>query len=112
MCEITDKNWIKEQYISSQVFHQTPDGRVREIIVRERLKPQILKSFDPMTQKLYRPPPCTNPHKTDCLSTTHGRRKNSATDSRMKDLQEHPAAGKFQPASESIDSPTAAKGFW
>jgi hypothetical protein len=33
------------------------------------------------------------------------------TDSRMKDLQEHPAAGKFQPASESIDSPTAAKGF-
>jgi hypothetical protein len=34
-CEINDKNQIKEQYISSQAFYQTPDGRVREITVGE-----------------------------------------------------------------------------
>jgi hypothetical protein len=34
-CEIDDKNQIKEQYISSQAFHQTPDERVREITVGE-----------------------------------------------------------------------------
>jgi hypothetical protein len=26
--EINDKNWIKEKFISSQVFHRTPGARV------------------------------------------------------------------------------------
>jgi hypothetical protein len=38
-CEIDHKNRIEEQFISSQVFHQTPGGRVREITVGERFEP-------------------------------------------------------------------------
>jgi hypothetical protein len=43
-CEIDDKNWIKEQFISSQIFHRTPRGRVQKITVREQFESQILKS--------------------------------------------------------------------
>jgi hypothetical protein len=40
--------------MSSQAFHRTPGGRVREITVGERFEPRILKSFDPVTQEQYR----------------------------------------------------------
>jgi hypothetical protein len=54
MSEIDDKNRIKEQFISSQAFHRTPGGHIQEITARERFEPRILKSFDPVTQELYR----------------------------------------------------------
>jgi hypothetical protein len=50
-CEINDKNQIKEQYISSQAFHRTPGGRVQEFTMGERFEPQILESFDLVTQE-------------------------------------------------------------
>jgi hypothetical protein len=34
-----DKNQIKNQFISSQIFHRTPGGRVWEITVRGQFKP-------------------------------------------------------------------------
>jgi hypothetical protein len=40
--------------MSSHTFHQTPDGRVRKITVKERFKPRILESFSPTTRELYR----------------------------------------------------------
>jgi hypothetical protein len=40
---IDDKIWLKEQFISSQLFHRTFGGHVQKITVRERFKPQILK---------------------------------------------------------------------
>jgi hypothetical protein len=45
--------------MSSQAFHQTPGGRVREITVGERFEPRILESFEPATQELYRDLPAT-----------------------------------------------------
>jgi hypothetical protein len=51
MCEIDDKNWIEERFISSQAYHRTPGGRVREITAGEQFEPRILKSFDPATQE-------------------------------------------------------------
>jgi hypothetical protein len=51
-CEIDDKNQIKEQYLSSQAFHRTPSGRVRQITARVRFELQNLESFDPVTQEL------------------------------------------------------------
>jgi hypothetical protein len=51
--EIDDENQIKKQFISSQVFHRTPGGRVQEITVGERFEPRILESFGPVTQELY-----------------------------------------------------------
>jgi hypothetical protein len=53
-CEIDDKNQLKKQFISSQVFHRTPGGRVQKITVKEQFEPRNLKSFDPVTQDLYR----------------------------------------------------------
>jgi hypothetical protein len=53
-CEIDNKIQIEEQFISSQVFHRTPGGRVRKTTVGERFEPRNLESFDPMTQELYR----------------------------------------------------------
>jgi hypothetical protein len=37
--EINDKNRLKEQFISSHVFHRTPGGRVKKIIAEERFEP-------------------------------------------------------------------------
>jgi hypothetical protein len=54
MCNIDDKNRVKEQYISSQAFHRTPGGRVGEITAGEQFEARILESFDPVTQELYR----------------------------------------------------------
>jgi hypothetical protein len=46
------KNQIEEQFISSQSFYRTPDGRIREITVKEQFEPIILESFDPMTREI------------------------------------------------------------
>jgi hypothetical protein len=51
--KIDDENRIEKQFMSSQAFHRTPGGRVRETIVEEQFKPQIIESFDPMTEELY-----------------------------------------------------------
>jgi hypothetical protein len=64
-CEIDNKNRIEEQFISSQSFHQTPGGRVREITAKEQFKPRILESFVPTTQELYRHLPGTIHTKMD-----------------------------------------------
>jgi hypothetical protein len=53
-CKINDKNRLEKQFISSQSFHRTPGGRVRETTAREQFKPRILESFDPTTQESYR----------------------------------------------------------
>jgi hypothetical protein len=52
--EINDKNRLKKQFISSQIFHQTPHERVQKITVKEQFELRILESFDPVTQELYR----------------------------------------------------------
>jgi hypothetical protein len=57
--EINDKNWIEKQFMSSEAFHQTPDGRIQESIAEEQFKPRIFESFKPVTQKLYRQHPAT-----------------------------------------------------
>jgi hypothetical protein len=49
--EINDKNQIEKRFISSQAFHRTSGGHVREITAGERFEPRILKSFDPATQE-------------------------------------------------------------
>jgi hypothetical protein len=51
MCEIDDKDRLEKQFISSQSFHRTTGGRVREITAGERFEPQTLESFDPLTQE-------------------------------------------------------------
>jgi hypothetical protein len=43
----------------SQVFYRTPGGHAQKITAEEQFKPQILESFDPMTQELYRIHPAT-----------------------------------------------------
>jgi hypothetical protein len=53
-CEVDGKNQVEKQFISLQAFHRISGGRVRETITRERFKPWILKSFDPVTQELCR----------------------------------------------------------
>jgi hypothetical protein len=45
--------------MSSQSFHRTLGGRVREITAEERFEPRILESFYPVTQELYRLLPAT-----------------------------------------------------
>jgi hypothetical protein len=39
----------KKQFIFSQTFHRTSDGRIQEITTGERFKPQILEPFNPVT---------------------------------------------------------------
>jgi hypothetical protein len=56
-CEIDDTNQNKTQFVSSQTFHRTPDGRVQETTVGERFNPRTLESFDPVTQETYRRSP-------------------------------------------------------
>jgi hypothetical protein len=57
MSEIDEKNRIEKQLMSSQAFHRTAGGRVREIIMEERFETRKLESFDPVTHELYRPIP-------------------------------------------------------
>jgi hypothetical protein len=63
-CEIDVKNWIEEQFISSQAFHRITGGHVQKITAVERFKPRNLESLDPMTQELYRYLPAMIPTKT------------------------------------------------
>jgi hypothetical protein len=37
-CEINDKNRIEEEFISSQIFHRTPGGRIQKITTEERFE--------------------------------------------------------------------------
>jgi hypothetical protein len=53
-CEIDDKNRIKEQFISSQVFYRTTGGRVQKITTEEQFESRILEYFDPVTQEYNR----------------------------------------------------------
>jgi hypothetical protein len=57
--EIDDKNQIEDRFISSQVFHRTPGGHVREITAGAQLEPRILESFGLVTRELYRLLPAT-----------------------------------------------------
>jgi hypothetical protein len=45
--------------MSSQVFHRTASGRVQKITTGERFESQILESFNPVSQELYRLLPVT-----------------------------------------------------
>jgi hypothetical protein len=49
--EIDDKKSTQKQFISSQAFHRTPGGRVREPTAGERFRPRNLKTLDPTTQE-------------------------------------------------------------
>jgi hypothetical protein len=37
--KIDGKNQIEKQFISSQAFHRTPDGRVQKITTEKQLEP-------------------------------------------------------------------------
>jgi hypothetical protein len=50
-CKIDDKNRLEKQFISSQTFHRTPDGRVQKTTMGERFRPRILETFNPMAQE-------------------------------------------------------------
>jgi hypothetical protein len=52
--DINDNNRIKEQFISSQAFHQTPGGRIREITIWVQLELENLEFFDPAAQEQHR----------------------------------------------------------
>jgi hypothetical protein len=82
MSEVGDKNRIEEQFISSQVFHRSPGGRVREITAGEQFKPRILESFDPMTQEFYRQLP-TMIHTE--IHTQTARTRKESTDPQLPD---------------------------
>jgi hypothetical protein len=64
MNEIGNKNRLKEQFISSQIFHRTLGVRVRKITVGEQFEPQIIEPFDLVTQELYRLLTATIPIRT------------------------------------------------
>jgi hypothetical protein len=82
-CEIDDKNQIEEQFISSQVFHQTPGGRVQKITAGERFEPRTLESFNLVTQELYRLLPATiHPQHHNTSESNH--RRNSSSHTKLK----------------------------
>jgi hypothetical protein len=60
----------------SEAFHRTIGGHVRETTAGERFEPRNLKSFDPVTQELYRLLPATihtEIHtKIEALELNHG----------------------------------------
>jgi hypothetical protein len=62
--EIDDKNQIKTQFVSSQIFHRTPGERVQKTTAGERFKPRTLESY-PTTQKPYWGSPAMIHTKTD-----------------------------------------------
>jgi hypothetical protein len=49
--KIDDKNQIKKQFISSQIFHRTYGGRIRKTTVGVQFGPRIFESFEPATQE-------------------------------------------------------------
>jgi hypothetical protein len=81
-CKIDDRNQLRKQFISSQVFHQTPGGRVREITAGEQFEPRNLESFDLVTYELYRYLPATI-HNNPIIQTVEKIRSNEP-DSREK----------------------------
>jgi hypothetical protein len=114
--EIDDKNQIEEQFISSQSFHRTPDGRVRKITVEVQFEPRNLESFDPVTQELYQTSPYKNSHKNpqeqsenfnnsrcfcSCLSLRMGEQ---TTQQHRATIQASPGAGKTQARTEQETS--------
>jgi hypothetical protein len=52
-----NKDSTQKQFISSQAFHRTLGGRVREPTVGERFRPRNLKTLDPTTQRYNRASP-------------------------------------------------------
>jgi hypothetical protein len=52
--EIYDKNSTQKQFVSSQVFHRTPGGRVREITAGVNIELGNLESFGPVTPEIHR----------------------------------------------------------
>jgi hypothetical protein len=48
--EIDDKNSTQKQFISSQTFHRTLSGRVKETIAEKQFRPQVLETFDLVAQ--------------------------------------------------------------
>jgi hypothetical protein len=51
LSETDDKTQIEDRFISSQAFHRTPGGRVREITAGVQFGQGNLESFDPVTQE-------------------------------------------------------------
>jgi hypothetical protein len=58
-CKIDNENRLEEQFISSQAFHRTLGGRVREITARVHLRLRKLELFDPVAQDQHRLTPET-----------------------------------------------------
>jgi hypothetical protein len=48
--EIDNKDSTQKQFISSQTFHRTLGGRVRETAAGEQFRTQILETIDPVAQ--------------------------------------------------------------
>jgi hypothetical protein len=53
-CETLEKNRIKTQFMSSQVFHRTSGGRIRETTIWAQLELENLDLFNPATQEFNR----------------------------------------------------------
>jgi hypothetical protein len=60
--KINDKNWIEEQFISSQAFHQTTGGRVQETTAGEHLELGNLELFDQQLKNNIGTRTCKKPH--------------------------------------------------
>jgi hypothetical protein len=67
--EIDGKKCIKEQFMSSRIFHQTTGGRVRENTVEEQFKPRTLKSFNLVTQESYQTSPASTLSKSEKINS-------------------------------------------
>jgi hypothetical protein len=52
------KTRLEEQFISSQAFHRTTGGRVRETTAGERFRPRIFETFDPVALQHIRDSTC------------------------------------------------------
>jgi hypothetical protein len=62
--EIDNKDTTQKQFISTQAFHRTPGGRVRETTAGERFRPRNLKTFDPGGQCHARDSTCKHQNHT------------------------------------------------
>jgi hypothetical protein len=73
MCEIGNKNRLEKQYMPSEAFHRTPDGRIKEIIAEVRFGLGNLESFNPVTQDTDRLQPAANQITTKSWTLLHQR---------------------------------------
>jgi hypothetical protein len=122
MCKINDKIRIEKQFISSQAFHRTPYGRVRETAVWERLELENLKIFDLVAEEQHRLPPARiiTPSKT--TKSTNGSRltKRTKNGSVAKKkcarknliLREWESTPRLQSTVESRQGTSRLKGWW